>query len=292
VAETQSTTKNLTFRCVCGATFRVSSKHAGKQARCRFCREGIMIPRRSGETASKIAMPKTSDGKASTAIQPMCSVCQCPIEDDESVRKCPDCHLPFHEECWQENLGCSAYGCPQVNALKAGPDMRVSSVSSGAGPDTMSELSEAIWHYAIDGQILGTLQTSELVQYMQERRIGPDHMVWRDGMQNWQRIADVPQLGRIAQSGAAAPILDDSFPWELLLVAAASVAFLFGLVSYGIPPLVVLAGSVACLVGRIKKTRSGARAAWRTKNQLLLILSFAICLVGIVLGIVTGCLVR
>jgi hypothetical protein len=28
---------------------------------------------------------------------------------------CPACKLPFHAECWNENRGCSAFGCSQVN---------------------------------------------------------------------------------------------------------------------------------------------------------------------------------
>ena len=32
--------------------------------------------------------------------------------------QCPDCAVTFHAECWQENLGCSSYGCPQVHALE------------------------------------------------------------------------------------------------------------------------------------------------------------------------------
>jgi hypothetical protein len=52
----------------------------------------------------------------------MCSICQFPVEDDDVRTRCPHCGLPFHAECWDENYGCSAYGCPQVNALKpSGP---------------------------------------------------------------------------------------------------------------------------------------------------------------------------
>jgi hypothetical protein len=47
-----------------------------------------------------------------------CGVCQFPIEADEQRTRCPHCGLPFHAECWEQNYGCSAYGCPQVNALK------------------------------------------------------------------------------------------------------------------------------------------------------------------------------
>jgi hypothetical protein len=40
------------------------------------------------------------------------------VEPAEERTQCPHCGLPFHAECWEENRGCSAYGCPQVNALR------------------------------------------------------------------------------------------------------------------------------------------------------------------------------
>ena len=57
----------------------------------------------------------------------LCSICQTPIQVGDPSTSCDECHLPFHVECWEENLGCSAYGCPNVNALKLGPDIRINS---------------------------------------------------------------------------------------------------------------------------------------------------------------------
>jgi len=46
-----------------------------------------------------------------------CGVCQSAIGVFEDQASCPTCGLVFHADCWTENYGCSAYGCPQVNAL-------------------------------------------------------------------------------------------------------------------------------------------------------------------------------
>lgn len=51
-----------------------------------------------------------------------CGVCHSPILVGEAQTACPSCNLKFHVECWQENYGCSAYGCLQVNALAPPPD--------------------------------------------------------------------------------------------------------------------------------------------------------------------------
>jgi hypothetical protein len=55
----------------------------------------------------------------------LCNICQTQIQAGEPCTTCSECHLPFHAECWEENLGCSAYGCPNVNAMKSGPDIRI-----------------------------------------------------------------------------------------------------------------------------------------------------------------------
>jgi hypothetical protein len=41
----------------------------------------------------------------------VCSICQTAVVAGEQILSCPDCGLPFHQECWAENRGCSAYGC-------------------------------------------------------------------------------------------------------------------------------------------------------------------------------------
>ncbi len=41
----------------------------------------------------------------------ICSYCQKPIEKSEKSTMCPQCRAPHHQECWQENGGCSVFGC-------------------------------------------------------------------------------------------------------------------------------------------------------------------------------------
>jgi thiol:disulfide interchange protein len=45
-----------------------------------------------------------------------CSICQWHTSTEDRIKICPSCGLTFHEQCWTENCGCSAYGCPEVNA--------------------------------------------------------------------------------------------------------------------------------------------------------------------------------
>ena len=108
----------IRFSCECGAVLTALASQAGHKGKCKRCGQILEIPERSAATVAE-----SSDG--AVAVEEVCSICQTVIEEDDEVTICDACGLPFHEECWQENLGCSAYGCWNVNALKTGPDIKI-----------------------------------------------------------------------------------------------------------------------------------------------------------------------
>jgi len=65
---------------------------------------------------SKTSQPAPGSAKAATVLRE-CGICQSSIYTAEKIQTCPKCGLIFHAECWQENMGCAAYGCDQVNVL-------------------------------------------------------------------------------------------------------------------------------------------------------------------------------
>jgi hypothetical protein len=133
------------FHCRCGAPLWASPEYYGHVGKCRYCRIPLVVPHpppgRGGaggnangnavlritadEAAAEVAPPAQRASPATRrpvrpatpAAQPMCGVCQSAISMFEEKTGCPACGLAFHAECWQENYGCSAYGCSQVNAL-------------------------------------------------------------------------------------------------------------------------------------------------------------------------------
>jgi len=119
----------IRFTCECGAILKARVQLAGKKGVCGRCSATMIIPL----AADTITADLVDDDKA-IAIRAICGVCQCAIEDDELDQRltCDRCELPFHDECWEENLGCSAYGCKNVNVLKMGADITISAEAEDA----------------------------------------------------------------------------------------------------------------------------------------------------------------
>lgn len=54
-----------------------------------------------------------------------CPYCQTNIKESADRIVCPDCHTPHHKECWDENKGCTTYGC------LSNPQTKIKSVDIG-----------------------------------------------------------------------------------------------------------------------------------------------------------------
>lgn len=42
-----------------------------------------------------------------------CPFCKTEIKEDDAVKVCPACAIPHHEDCWEENNGCTTFGCSE-----------------------------------------------------------------------------------------------------------------------------------------------------------------------------------
>ena len=80
---------------------------------------------------NKIPAPPACEATGEMAGK-LCSICQTAIIAGEEVVSCPHCGLPFHQECWAENQGCSAYGCAGAPQPAKGSATRVSEPLSNA----------------------------------------------------------------------------------------------------------------------------------------------------------------
>ena len=46
-------------------------------------------------------------------IGKICPFCKTEIKEGDTVKVCPECGIPHHEACWEENKGCTTFGCSQ-----------------------------------------------------------------------------------------------------------------------------------------------------------------------------------
>lgn len=128
----------IQFRCLCGTVVRAPSHLAGRRAKCPKCARTVLIPGTTlpsrstpsdtdQTTAPRPSVPASSEAKKNHDLAPpeVCSFCNCVITRGEGQAACPVCRLPFHLDCWKDNLGCSAYGCSQVGILSQEPEMRL-----------------------------------------------------------------------------------------------------------------------------------------------------------------------
>lgn len=43
----------------------------------------------------------------------ICPFCKTEIKEGDAVKVCPACNIPHHEGCWEENKGCTTFGCSE-----------------------------------------------------------------------------------------------------------------------------------------------------------------------------------
>lgn len=46
-------------------------------------------------------------------IGKICPFCKTEITESDAVKVCPACGIPHHEGCWEENHGCTTFGCSE-----------------------------------------------------------------------------------------------------------------------------------------------------------------------------------
>ena len=99
----------------------------------------------------------SSPPRSTTVMLRECAICQTSIEPSEETLPCPACGLVYHAECWQENYGCAAYGCTQVNALAPKIDIPAATTASESASASASDADDDApaerlpWDFALLG---------------------------------------------------------------------------------------------------------------------------------------------
>lgn len=62
----------------------------------------------------------------------ICPYCKTEIKEDDAVKVCPVCNIPHHEACWEENKGCTTFGCSEQHYEAQGTNPTAVCSSCGA----------------------------------------------------------------------------------------------------------------------------------------------------------------
>jgi len=102
---------------------------------------------------AKLSEPVATDEHRSE----ICGICQTSIEPSEVDASCPSCRALCHAECWEENGGCSVYGCDQVRATEPRDAMEIPVGHWGRERKTCPSCSSEILAPAIRCRHCGTV---------------------------------------------------------------------------------------------------------------------------------------
>ncbi len=87
--------------------------------------------------------------------------------------------------------------CSNVIVVKG-----TASGESAAVSDSLGGSSAAEWYVVIDGEQVGPVTVADVEAYYASGRIAADTYGWRDGMGDWQHVADIPEFAHLAQEVA------------------------------------------------------------------------------------------
>lgn len=110
-----------------------------------------------------------------------CPYCREAIAET-SLAECPACNTPHHHDCWNENGGCTVFGCE--NAPSDDPKIAVS-VGEVGGSTIVSGKQPASYLVHRNGQQFGPYTMQQLQGYSAEGSISPSDLVWGQGMAEW-----------------------------------------------------------------------------------------------------------
>ena len=160
----------IRFFCPQGHKLNVKSFLAGKMGICPHCDARVKIPLTSTRPSSK-AINRDVEGHAEAL--PLAS----PLEDLDQVLAVAEAGIPG-------------------NPREALPRTLPESVSADPPPrgsaDPLKESPEAQWYVCPEpgGQNYGPATAEVMRQWVQEGRVQGEHLVWREGWENWQRAGD------------------------------------------------------------------------------------------------------
>jgi len=113
-----------------------------------------------------------------------CPYCREAILETELV-ECPTCRTPHHRDCWNENGGCTVFGCDHAPT----DDPKIAVTTQEIGSSAVDN--QASYLVLRDGQQFGPYSIDQIQGYSSEGRINPNDLVWTQGMAQWVPLSQI-----------------------------------------------------------------------------------------------------
>lgn len=217
----------IRFKCPQGHKINVKAFLAGKRAFCPECGAKVVVPFESETSPTLSAMPAAApalgavngaNGTA-TATRPAATsgLSAAPIAAAPVIEATPSPSIipaaaspapvsaqpttPLASPSFNANLAAAA-------AIVSAPAIPASPIAPPTGPDPIAEAPHAVWYVRPrSGGQFGPAPGDIFRQWIAQRRVTADSLVWRDGWSDWRVAGEVlPQLStRTASTFAGLP---------------------------------------------------------------------------------------
>jgi len=136
---------------------------------------------------------------------------RCPYCRDEikagAQYACPACQTPHHRECWDQNGGCTVWGCAQApgdgekitigaEGHAAGEAGLARSGSAPPPPPPPGARTGAQYHIDRSGNRMGPYSLEEARHFFAQGLLLPSDLAWTEGMTDWLPLTEVLSSGR------------------------------------------------------------------------------------------------
>jgi uncharacterized membrane protein YhaH (DUF805 family) len=118
-----------------------------------------------------------------------CPYCRETVAESEGLR-CPTCRTPHHSDCWQENGGCTVFGCEHAPADE--PKVALTASDFGRAPAAaVASASGAALLILRNGQQFGPYSEIQLQHYVESGVFSSTDLAWRTGLREWTPLSHI-----------------------------------------------------------------------------------------------------
>jgi len=167
-----------------------------------------------------------------------CPYCQAPIKPGIPVVTCPVCQIPHHQECWNENKGCTTYGCSHQQSLQQTEIQRQPNYqrqmpaenTSGQGPSALIPHEIRRWNWGAFGFSflwsifnnvwIGLLVLIPYVGWVMPFVLGAKGNEWAWQNKRWESVEHFQRVQRAWANWFLTIIIISSIIFILIVIAA------------------------------------------------------------------------